>query len=115
MPIALYMDHQVPRAISAGLRSRGVDVLTAYEDNTHEMDDPTLLDKAGELGRVLFTRDDDLLIEATKRQREGKPFFGVIYAHQLRVPIGVCIRDLEIIAEVGEADELSNAVLFLPL
>ena len=65
MSIASYIDHQVPRAISAGLRSRGVDVLTAYEDNTHEMDNPTLLDKAGELGRVLFTRDDDLLIEFT--------------------------------------------------
>jgi len=28
MPTALYMDHHVPRAITAGLRSRGVDVLT---------------------------------------------------------------------------------------
>ena len=115
MSIALYMDHHVPRAITAGLRSRGIDVLTAFEDHTHEMDDSALLDKAGELGRVLFTRDDDLLIEATRRQRARNPFFGVIYAHQLRVPIGVCIHDLQIIAEAGEADELRNAVLFLPL
>ena len=47
MPITLYMDHHVPRAITAGLRNRGVDVLTAYEDNTHELDDPALLDRAG--------------------------------------------------------------------
>ena len=69
----------------------------------------------GELKRILFTRDDDLLVEASKRQREGKSFFGVIYAHQLQVPIGTCIQDLEIIAEAGEADDLNNAVLFLPL
>jgi len=32
MAVALYMDQHVPRAIAAGLRLRGVDVLTAYED-----------------------------------------------------------------------------------
>ena len=31
-----------------------------------------------------------------KRQRSGVSFHGVIYAHQLRVSIGACIRDLEI-------------------
>ena len=32
MPIAFYMDHHVPHAITLGLRLRGVDVITAYED-----------------------------------------------------------------------------------
>ena len=66
MAIALYMDQHVPRAITVGLRLRGVDVLTAYEDGTSELADPALLDRASELGRVLFTRDDDL---ATLRAR----------------------------------------------
>ena len=79
MAIALYMNQHVPRAITIGLRLRGVDVLTAYEDGTSEMDDAALLDRAGELGRVLFTQDDDLLVGATRRQREGIPFRGVIY------------------------------------
>ena len=35
MAIALYMDHHVPRAITHGLRLRGVDVLTAFEDEAH--------------------------------------------------------------------------------
>jgi Domain of unknown function (DUF5615) len=67
MPIALYMDQHVPRAITLGLRLRGVDVITAHEDGTSEMEDPDLLDRAGVLERVLFTRDDDLLGEATSR------------------------------------------------
>jgi hypothetical protein len=114
MAIALYMNQHVPRVITIGLRLRGVDVLTAYEDGASEMDDAALLDRAGELGRVLFTQDDDLLVEATRRQRDGIPFRGVIYAHQLRVSIGGCIRALEIIAEAGEPEDLINGVQFLP-
>lgn len=88
MPVNLYMDHQVPRAITMGLRLRGVDVITAYEDSAHQLDDQALLDRAKDLGRVLFTRDDDLLIEAARRQEENIPFHGVIFAHQLAVSIG---------------------------
>ena len=82
MAIALYMNQHVPRAITLGLRLRGVDVITANEDDASDMDDPELLDQAGDLERVLFTQDDDLLAEATRRQREGILFRGVIYAHQ---------------------------------
>jgi hypothetical protein len=115
MPLALYMDHHVPRAITVGLRLREVEVITAYEDGASELEDAALLDRATALGRVLFTRDDDLLAEATRRQREGLSFRGVVYAHQRRVSIGRCIEDLEIIAKAGEPDDLLNRVQFLPL
>lgn len=115
MPIALYMDHHIPRVITVELRLRGVDVLTAYEDGTSRLGDSELLDRASELKRVLFTQDDDLLVEATKRQREGISFCGVIYAHQLRVSIGTCVHDLELIAKAGESEDLLNNVQFLPL
>jgi predicted nuclease of predicted toxin-antitoxin system len=115
MPVALYMDHHVRRAITDGLRLRGVDVLTAQEDGAQELGDPELLDRAGARGRALFSQDDDLLVEAVRRQRAGVPFRGVIYAHQLRVSVGRCIADLELIASAGEADELVDRVVFLPL
>ncbi|MCX7839123.1 MAG: DUF5615 family PIN-like protein [Anaerolineae bacterium] len=115
MALALYMNQHVPRAITLGLRLRGVDVLTAYEDGASQMSDPDLLDRASALGRVLFTQDDDLLAEAARRQREGVPFNGVIYAHPLRVSIGICVHDLELVAQVGEQKDLQNHVLFLPL
>ena len=115
MAIQLYMDHNVPRSITDGLRVRGVDIITTFEDSTTEVDDPELLDRASELGRVLFTRDYNLLQEATRRQRTGASFYGVIYAHQLRVSIGDCIRDLEIIAKAGEPEDLLNRVEYLPL
>jgi hypothetical protein len=68
----------VPRAITIGLWPRDVEVLTAYEDGTSELEDDQLLDRASEVGRVLFTRDDDLLAEGTKRQRAGISFCGVV-------------------------------------
>lgn len=109
------MDHHVPRAITNGLRLRGVDVLTAHEDGAGELRDPELMERASELGRVLFTQDDDLLREATDRQRRGQPFGGVIYAHQLRISVGDCVRDLEVVAKAGELDDLAGQTLFLPL
>ena len=41
MPLALYMDQHVPRAITTGLRLRNVDVLTAFEDGFSDVDDPS--------------------------------------------------------------------------
>ena len=115
MPIALYTDHHVPKAITIGLRLRNVDVLTAFEDGADQLTDDALLQRAHELRRALFTQDDDLLEEAAKCQRAGVPFSGVIYGHQLRVTIGVCVQDLEIIAKSGEMEDMKNQVVFLPL
>ena len=64
---------------------------------------------------MLFTQDDDLLTEATQRQRQGQTFSGVIYAHQLRMSIGNCVRDLELVAQVGEPEDMTGQTLFLPL
>lgn len=115
MTIALYMDVHVHRAITNGLRIRGVDVLTAQEDGHRTADDAYLLDRATELGRVLFSQDDDLLAEAKRRQTEGVHFSGVIYAHQMHITIGRCVADLELIAKLAETEELANRVEFLPL
>ena len=115
MGVKFYMDVHVRRAVTEGLRLRGVEVLTAQEDGAAEFTDPALLDRATELGRVLFTQDDDLLREADLRQQQETPFAGVIYAHQLNITIGECIRDLELIAGGSEPEEWVNQTLYLPL
>ena len=105
MSLRIYMDVHVPRAITRGLIVAGVDVLTAQEDGTNELSDPELLNRATALGRVLFSRDEDLLAEASHRQRNAFPFSGVIYAHQMRVNIGQCIHDIHLIAECLPSSE----------
>lgn len=68
-----------------------------------------------QLKRTIFTYDDDFLVEVTKRQRSGRLFYGLIYAHHLRVSIGTCINDLELLARYGEVEEIKNQIMFLPL
>jgi predicted nuclease of predicted toxin-antitoxin system len=109
------MDVNVQSEITDGLRRRGVDVLTSQEDGTRTHADSVLLDRAGELGRLLFTRDADFLEEAARRQRGGESFTGIIYARQRRVPTSICIDDLELIAKAGSAEEFAGLVQDLPL
>ena len=115
MAVLLYMDHHIPRSITLGLRLRGVDVLTAYEDGARELADTDLLTRAGTLGRVLFTFDADFLGEVARRLREGVSFAGVIYAHPQRITIGRCVQDLELLASLATLDDFRNHVVFLPL
>lgn len=113
--IPLYMDEHVPRSITIGLRLRGIDVLTVQEDNLSGKSDSELLDRAVYLKRAMFSHDDDLLAEAKKRQRSSQKFYVIIYAHPLKVSIGTCIKDIELIAKFGEVEEIRNQVIFLPL
>ncbi|HEY9803875.1 MAG TPA: DUF5615 family PIN-like protein [Leptolyngbyaceae cyanobacterium] len=115
MSLAFYIDENVHRGITVGLRIRGVDVLTVQEDKRTGFPDPLILDRATELERVLFSQDEDFLAEANRRQDEGIDFLGVIYAHKLRVSVGDCIRDLEIIAKAAYVEELKNRIQYLPL
>lgn len=114
MAIGLYMDVHIPRAITNGLRLRDVDVLTAQDDGTTTLEDSKLLDRATELGRILYTQDDDLLAEADYRLSENILFSGVIYSHQLKSPIGLCIEDLEMIARSFEQYEVKNIIEYIP-
>lgn len=114
MPLGLYTDVHVARSITNGLRRRGVAVLTAQEDGAAEFSVPQLLDRATELGRALYTQDDDLLAEARRRQVAGEPFGGVIYSHQMRSPIGRVIDDLELITPTSDPPDLRGLVEFIP-
>ena len=94
---------------------RGVDVLTSQADGTTKFDDTQLLARATTLGRVLFSQDEDLLRVASDWQEHGSRFAGVIYAHQLRITIGQCVADLELIAHATDPDDWISRVEFLPL
>jgi len=112
--VPLYMDHHVPSAITAGLRKRGVDVLTAEEDSSALLDDDPLLDRATSLGRALFSQDEDLLAIAHRRLQTGAPFAGVVYAHQLAISIGQAVRDLELVAKVLDPGDMQSRVEYIP-
>lgn len=113
--LTFYLDHQVPSAIANGLRRRGIDVLTCDQDGASQLSDEQLLERAQELGRVIFTQDADFLEIANERIARGQEFAGVVYAHQLHITIGQAVRDLDLIARVLSAEEIKNRVIYLPL
>ncbi len=109
------MDEHVDSAITRGLRLRGVTVRTAQEDGSDQLPDPDLLDRASALGFVLFTQDEDFLVEAARRQAAGIPFAGVIFARQLGITLGEFVNDLELLAKVYDPADILNRVEYLPL
>jgi predicted nuclease of predicted toxin-antitoxin system len=113
--VKLLTDVHVPEPIVSGLRLRQVDVLTAHEDGSRRLPDVQLLDRAGVLKRVLFTQDEDFLVETARRQATGESFAGIVYAHQQNISIGKCIDNLELIAVAGDWDDFANRVTYLPL
>lgn len=90
-------------------------MITAQEDGTARWSDPDLLDRAAVLDRVLFSQDEDLLVEAARRQSQGVSFKGVIYAPQLELTTGQFVEQLELLAKAGVPADFANAVQYLPL
>jgi len=88
LPVPFYMDVHVPQSITDQLRRRGVDVLTAIDDGWAERDDPELLERAHELGRVLFTQDIRFKALAEEWIRDEHPFAGLVFGRQLGASIG---------------------------
>jgi predicted nuclease of predicted toxin-antitoxin system len=115
MPVSLYFDVHVPRAIRDQLRRKGVDVLTAQEDNSEKLQDNELLERAVNLGRVLFTQDIRFKALAEDWQRQGKSFTGLLYGHQSTALVGKYVQDLELIAKATDAKDWENVVDRLPI
>lgn len=90
-------------------------MLTAQEDGSATLTDSALMDRATALGWILFSQDQDLLAEASRRQSGGILFSGLLYAHQVRAGIGECVRDLELLAKTGQPSEMACRVEYLPL
>lgn len=115
MSIALYMDTHVHAAVTEQLRRRGVDVLTAQDDDCGDLGDEELLSRSTTLRRVMFTFDIRFKARAEDWQRQGKPFAGLVWAHPMRLTIGEMVVDLELLAKATDPPEWQNTVERLPL
>jgi hypothetical protein len=114
MGVALYMDVHVPGPITEQLRQRGVDVLTAQEDEWDQASDEEILEQATSLGRLVFTQDVMFRVLAENWQRQGREFAGLLFGPQLGGTIGQYVEDPELIAKTSEPEEWRNVVQFLP-
>jgi hypothetical protein len=111
--LTFYVDHHVPAAITQGLRLRGIDVLTAWEDGAARLDDELLLERAMQLGRVLFSQDQDFLAIVSRWWQAGRDFAGLVFG-QAHLTVGQGVRDLELIAKVFDPPDMLNRVERIP-
>jgi predicted nuclease of predicted toxin-antitoxin system len=87
--VRFYVDEHVAKAVSRGLRQRGVDVMRVTDAGLLTASDSEHLKRALAEGRVIFTQDDDYLrLHAT-----GVEHAGIAYAPQ-GMSIGEIIRGL---------------------
>lgn len=115
MAVGLYADVHVPGPVILQLHLRGVDILAATEEGANELRDEELLALAASLRRVIVTQDIRFRVRAENWQREGKPFSGLVFAHQRYVSYGEMIFDLELIGKASDAEFWRNRVEQLPL
>lgn len=78
-PIRYFFDEHLPNGAAAGLRARGIDVLTAGEAGRLTYPDDEQLRFATANGRVMTTHDADYLTLASEFLANGEPFAGVAY------------------------------------
>ncbi len=114
MALPLYMDVHVPAAVTFQLRRRGVDALTAQDDNASRRLDAELLTRATELGRLMVTQDIRFRVLAEEWQGRQQTFAGLVYGHQT-LTIGQLVKDLNLIVNCLSAEDVAHQVIHLPL
>lgn len=113
MPLRLYVDECVDSRIVAGLRRRGLDVVTASEERLLSASDPEQMERATTLERPLVTADQDFLVITANRQARGIPFPGLFFILQ-RTPVGDAVRAIASVAEKLDQEEMVNWVQWIP-
>jgi predicted nuclease of predicted toxin-antitoxin system len=106
--IKFYMDEHVAKAVTEGLRRRGVDVVSVQELGLHAAEDQQHLQRAAQEGRVVVTQDTDFL----RLHAAGVSHRGIVYASQ-QTPVPQILRGLMLIHDVLTSEDMIRHVEFL--
>jgi hypothetical protein len=111
--LKIYTDENVDVRVAEGLRRRGVEAVSVYDEGQVGLIDEAQLEYASRLGAAIFTHDADLIEIAMETNRRGDDHSGVIFVDMHRLGLGECIRRLAVYAEVITAEEMVNRIEFL--
>jgi hypothetical protein len=107
--IHFYLDENIPIAVAAQLRRRGIEVVTVRDLGFLGDSDTNHLHRATEMGFVLCTHDADYVELATS----GVEHSGIVFGQQHRHNIGDWVRFLELVHAVYESDEMRNRIEYV--
>jgi hypothetical protein len=108
-PLRFFMDQHVPRAVSQGLRRRGIDVLTAQDAGRCGLTDAEQLRLATAEGRVVVTFDSDFIA----LHLTGVPHAGIAWCPEQKYGVGQLIQALLLLHGVLDADDMRNHLEYL--
>lgn len=106
--IKFYMDEHVAKAVTEGLRRRGVDVVTVQELGLQAAEDQQHLQRATQEGRVVVTQDTDFL----RLHAAGVSHRGIAYASQ-QTPVPQMLSGLMLIYDVLTSEDMIRHIEFL--
>ena len=115
MPFALYLDEDASStALVDALRSRGVDVMRAFEVGLTERSDEEQLDWACSAERVIYTFNAGHFAKLHQLfAATGRPHAGIIVGNQQRYSVGEQLRRISRIIASRSAEEMRNQIVFL--
>jgi hypothetical protein len=113
--IRLYVDEDASEtAVIAGLRARGVDLLTTIEAGKSGASDAEQLGFATEQGRVIYTFNvDDFARLHRDILQHGRSHAGIVVIPEQRYSIGDKIRSLAAFAHSFTAESMVDRMEFL--
>lgn len=102
------MDENVPRAITEGLRRRGIEVVTVQEMDMRGATDEEQLEFAAQHALVTFTQDTDFI----RLLSRGIFHTGIVYAAQ-KLPIGEVLRGMILISEILNSEDMVHKIEYI--
>ena len=104
--LRLYADECVDGRITAGLRRRGVDVVTAADERLLGASDDQHMERATVLGRVILTADEDFFVIVRDRFASNVSFPGLMFLKP-HTDVGRAVRAIVHTADAIDPDAQS--------
>ena len=109
MEVKYYLDENIAKSVLKGLRRKGIDTVSVTDVGMRTKSDIEHIQKALELGRVIVTFDNDFL----KLNNEGVTHAGIAFFQDSYTSVDDMIRDLELLYQVMDAEDMFNHVEYL--
>jgi len=106
--LSFYTNEGVHIAVAEGLKRRGLKASTAREAGNLGLSDKEQLEYAKGKKLLIITHDDDFLSLAATFEHAG-----IVYVHQQKYSIGELIRNLKLLWDELEQEDMKNHVEFL--
>lgn len=96
-------------------QSSGTDIVRVQDMGLSGADDPAILVRAAQEGRIILTHDVATMVTFAYQHIQAGLYMPGLFEVSRRVPVGLAIEEIILIAECSLEGEREEQVRFLPL